>query len=294
MFDFSPDLIYTVFIISSIGDEMKKITAILKSEIIIAAVSWLLSFIVMTVCWVARIKGSYLNYYTGIMITAFAAIFFTLNAIYAVVWLIKNTKKKRLLNYRDENGYSDEYFEALQDRLKTSAKFSAVFKNALLLCGEYADASRFDKALEAIRIIDGDRCNTSQKSRLASEYLKIYSLMKDEEKAKSLYIVLNEILFSAKLRDDVLAYAEYSKLLYFYLANDYEQAIKSASLTIKMSDSKKLKTDAGLMLALSSLKSGDKEVAKRYAGKFSKYISTPAQKENLLSLMTAIERAYGI
>ncbi len=273
---------------------MKKFTAILKSEIIIAAVSWLLSFVVMAVCWVARVEGSYLNNYIGDMITAFVVIFFAVTAIYVVVWLIKNTKTRRILRLRDENGYTDEYFSALKDKLDSRSKFSAAFKNAMFLSGEYADANRFDEALEILESIDINSCNTSQKTRLASEYLKVYSLIKDEEQAKSFYIILNEILFSAKIKDDILAYSEYSKSLYFYLIKDYEQAVKSASMALEMSDNKKLKTDVGLMLALSVLKNGDKESAKHYTNVSSKYISTPAQKENLLSLMTAVERAYGI
>lgn len=273
---------------------MKKFTAILKSEIIIAAVSWLLSFIVMAVCWVARVEGSYLNNYIGIMITAFAVIFFAVTAIYTVVCLIKNTKTRRILRLRDQSGYTDEYFSALKDRLDSRSKFSAAFKNALFISGEYTDADRFDEALGILESIDINSCSTPQKTRLASEYLKIYSLMKDEEQAKSFYIILNEILFSAKIKDEVLAYAEYSKSLYFYLIKDYEQAAKSACMALEMSDNRKLKTDAVLMLALSVLKNGDKESAKHYTNAASKYISTTAQKENLLSLMTAVERAYGI
>lgn len=273
---------------------MKKITTILKSEIIIAAVSWILSFVVMAVCWVERVEGSYLNNYIEIMITSFEVTFFAMTAIYAVVWLVKNTKTRRILRLRDESGYTDEYFSALKDRFDSKSKFSAAFKNALLLSSEYTDAHRFDEALGILEAIDINSCSTPQKTKLSSEYLKIYSLMKDEEKSSSFYIILNEILFSAKINDKILAYAEYSKSLYFYLIKDYDQAAKSASMALEMSDNRKLKTDAGLMLALSALKNGDKEGAKHYTEVFSKHISTPSQKENLLSLMTAIERAYGI
>lgn len=274
--------------------KLKTLTAILKTGVIIAAVSWLLSFIVMAVCWVARIEGGYLNNYISVMITAFAVIFFIITAIYTAVRLIKNTKTRRILRLRDENGYTDEYFSDLKDRHNLKAKFSAAYKNALFLSGEYTDANRFDEALEALDVIDSDSCNTSQKTRLASEYLKIYSLMKDEEKAKSFYIIANEILFSAKLRDDALAYVKYSNSLYEYLSKDYDQAAKSAYEAYDLSSDKKLKADACLMLALSYLKSGDKEGAKHYTEVSSKQISTPAQQENLLSLMTAVERAYGI
>ena len=273
---------------------MKTFTAILKSGIIIAAVSWLLSFIVMAVCWIARVEGSYLNYYVSIMITAFAVIFFIITAISIVVWLIKNTKTRRILELRDETGYSDEYFSALKDRFDSSSKFSAALKNSLFLSGEYADANKFDEALEAIGDIDSDSCNSSQKVRLASEYLKIYSMMKDEEQSKSFHIILNEFLLTAKLNDDILAYAMYSNSLYEYLSKNYEQASKSAYKAYDLSSDRKLKADAGLMLGLSCLKNGDKESAKHYAGVLSKQISTPAQRENLLSLMTAVERAYGI
>lgn len=274
--------------------KLKTFTAILKSGVIIAAVSWLLSFIVMAVCWVARIEGGYLNNYIRDMITAFAVIFFIVTAIYTAVWLIKNTKLRRILRLRDEKGYTDEYFSALKDKHKLKSKFSTALKNALFLSGEFADANRFDEALETLEVIDSDSCNISQKTRLASEYLKIYSLVKDEDKAKSFYITANEILFSAKLRGNALAYAKYSNSLYEYLSKDYEKASKSAYEAYDLSSDKKLKADACLMLALSCLKNGDKEGAKHYTEVSSKQISTPAQKENLLSLMTAVERSYGI
>ena len=86
----------------------------------------------------------------------------------------------------------------------------------------------------------------------------------------------------------------YKRQLYEYLIKDYEQAIRSTHEAYELSKDKRLKTDSALMLGLSYLKAGDKESAKRYAEVSSKNISTPAQKENLLSLMSAVERAYGI
>ncbi len=273
---------------------LKTIISIIKSEIIIAAISWLLSFVVMAVCWVARIEGGYLNNYIGDMITAFFVFFLATSFAYTAVWLVKNTKKNQLLNMRNENGYSDEYFSALKDRYILKTKFSLAFKNALFISGEYADANRFDEALEVLSVIDCDRCNYTQKIRLACEYLKIYSLSKNESDANSVYITILETASYSKLKKDVFAYVKYSGALYEYLLRDYEQAAKSTQEAYELSKDKKLKTDSALMLGLSCLKLGDKESAKHYAEVSSKNISTPAQRENLLSLMSAVERAYGI
>lgn len=268
--------------------------SIIKSEIIIAAISWLLSFAVMAVCWIARIDGGYLNNYVGDMITAFAVFFLAASFVYIAVRLVKNTKKNRLLQMRNECGYSDEYFSTIRDRYSLKSKFSLAFKNALFISGEYVDANKFDEALEVLAVIDCDSCNYTQKIRLACEYLKIYSLRKSESEAKSVYITVLETASSSKIKKDVLAYVKYFCSLYEYLIKDYEQAIRSTHEAYELSKDKRLKTDSALMLGLSYLKAGDKESAKRYAEVSSKNISTPAQKENLLSLMSAVERAYGI
>lgn len=273
---------------------LERLKSIIKSEIIVAAASWLLSFILVAVCWIARTEGAYLNNYISYMMMLFLTLFLVLTAACVIAWLFRNTKKKKLLRLRAESGYTDEYFSALEKSTKLNGKFSVAFKNAIYLSGEYTDAKRYEQALEMVDRIDESSCNASQRVRLASELLKIYSLMKDEQKASSIYIALGEALLVGKISDEALGASDLSTSLYKYLIGDYEAALNSARLAFDLAGSDKQKADCALMLGLISLKLDDKESAKRYTAVASKYISTPSQKEDLLSLMTLVERAYGI
>ena len=274
--------------------KLKRLFSVIKAAVLIAAFSWLTSFCIMSVCWLFRVKESYLNEYMRIMIYAFIACAFVYTALFLIYLLVKNSKQKRLMLIQNEKGYCDEYYDLLVKLYKKGRRYKTTFKNALLYNDELLDGERFKEANDILKSIDTDLISPDDKICLCAAYLKTAAMSRDIQSAKVYYIILNEISYIADDRKGSGTCVAYSKALYLFVVEDYDEAVKQFEKAIELSVNKKLRTDARLMLSLSLLKAGHKEIAKNVAIKVCKEVVTKRQRENLLSLMTLIEREYEI
>lgn len=273
---------------------LKKFLCIIKAAVLIAAFSWLASFCVMALCWILRIKGSYLNDYIRIMIYAFFISLCVFTALFLIYLLVENSKRRTIMRLLEEKGYCDEYYDMIAKRLERGGRPKAVLKNALFYNDELLDGERYAEAADALDSVNVDTVNALGKIYLSAAYLKTAAMSREKDKALKYYAILNDISDYMIDKKGIGSEIAYAKALYHFLIRDYDNAAQQSLKAIALSESKKLRVDARLIYALSLLKSGDKENAKKETLLVCREVFTKRQRENLISLMTAVEREYGI
>lgn len=273
---------------------LKKLLIIIKAAVLIAAFSWLMSFSIMAVCWVLRIRGGYLNEYIRIMVYAFLINLCVFTALFLIYCVVKNSKRRKLLCLIEEKGYCDEYYDILRKRLERGGRAKTVLKNVLFYNDELLDGERYAAARDALEAVNTDTVSVLGKISLSAAYLKTAAMSRNEDEAQKYYTVLNDISDYIIDKKGIGSEIAYAKALYHFLCRDYDNTAQQSLKAIALSESKKQSVDSRLLYALSLLKLGNKEKAKEETLFICREVFTKRQRENLMSLMTAVEREYGI
>lgn len=273
---------------------MKALKTAAKTVLFILVCSWLAAFSAMCLCWTLRFNGADLNAYIRVLRYAFVislCAFTAATAIYRLVQRLKKSQSDRLL---EKTGYSEEYFAKLTELADKTKRAKKAFELRLLLAREYADGEQFDKAEQALSKAEGLGLNRHQRLRLCAAYLEIYSLMKNKTAAGEYFVAICEAAGPYIDKKGIGGEICFSAALYYYLCGEYDKALSQSIKAVKLSEGKKETTDSKLFYALCLLKNGEYATAKRAVETASGGVSTPAQVSRLKSLMTAVERAYGI
>ena len=248
-------------------------------------------FCVMSIFWL--ITGMKYNLFVcfKVFIPVMCLTFALLLSITICISVMSAHRRNILAKFRNEHGYSDEYYQMVIKLLGGTDKLNN--SKRLSLAAAYSEGERCDKCTEMLKTIDFSALNSAEQNEYFNIMLYNSLLKGDIERTKTIY-QRSFYYFERALFSKNSSHIMHTLGVYFYAVGELAKAENYfVSARVRTNDLS-LKGDCNLYLGLCYLKTNRREYAKQCAIDASKEISGQSQKINLRKLMILIEKAYGI
>lgn len=202
-------------------------------------------------------------------------------------------RSKRLAKILREEGYSDNYYNAIIKMIKFGLRRRRT-DDLLFLAGELSDGGRFADSLTVMNSIDLGKVTERQLAEYYNCYLYILLVNGEQQLAEKVYSVCRKLLirycedkFECAAVLHTLGTLEYSRGEYFRAENLFLRA-RDESTDIEQVNI------CNMYLALIFLKTDRKEIAKKLVLRTIPELTELHQKREMLNLMKMVELAYDI